>query len=160
MPSQTGNPLGRHYTRFSTLNARNRTNSLLRDPTLQREKYVLPSRNSTSKNQFQRLNCGSWASGLAHAGEVRQVVGHRVEVVYEPHNSVELHMRIRGAIDKGPEPALRCRAVRALAQGDNLLECFVLYRCLLYCEIAEDIVLRRSRRLWLLDLSALEYLFQ
>jgi hypothetical protein len=46
---QAGNQVGRHYTRFFVFNARNRADNYHHDRTLQREKPVLPPRNSASK---------------------------------------------------------------------------------------------------------------
>jgi hypothetical protein len=45
----TGNILGRHYTRFLPLNARNRTHRWLAGQSMQRDNRVLPARNSTQK---------------------------------------------------------------------------------------------------------------
>ena len=52
MPCQAHNPLGRHYTRFLTSTARNRTDSLLPDRSLQRESYVLSPRNNVLEIDF------------------------------------------------------------------------------------------------------------
>jgi hypothetical protein len=52
MPRQADNPLGRHYTRFLTFNARNQTDSLPPDRTLQRQSYVLSPRNNVLEIDF------------------------------------------------------------------------------------------------------------
>lgn len=52
MTCQADNPLGRHYTRFLTSTARNRTDSLLPDRSLQRESYVLSPRNNVLEIDF------------------------------------------------------------------------------------------------------------
>ena len=70
MPYHAGNQLGRHYTRFFTLDARNRAVHYPHDRTLQRGKPVLSPRNNASEISLQHRNCGSWANGTVKNGLV------------------------------------------------------------------------------------------
>ncbi len=114
-----------------------------------------PLREQISLRRLRVDALRSAASEIAHACEVRNVIRHRIEAIHEPGDSVDLRERIRGTVEKGAQPALRGRAVRGVAQGDDLPEGLVLHGRFLHRDVAEDVVLRGSRRFWLSDFLAL-----